>query len=194
MKARFPPQPAGDSSQPEYDTSSSSSLDHEAVRKGRVFRLKNQMRWRICESAEDSLGSSLLERHISRLSNHQSTACESVAKEVRGSAAWSSFIQKSTTGNSQAAPDYLGKISNSLSNSPGAYDKLRPRKSIEEHLKKDFIKLIQAFTSLPDIKCALNESDFTCCTPHAVDRAFVDKGKIRPDICIVSFTEIIGSE
>lgn len=147
---------------------------------------------------------SVNKRHISRLSNHQSTACESVVKEVRGSAAWNSFIQKSTTGNSQAAPDYLGKTSNSLSNSPGAYDKLRPWKPIEEHLQKDFITLIQAFTSLPDINCALSESNSTRCmissgaipmgTPHAVDRASVDKRKIRPDICIVSFTEIIGSE
>lgn len=108
------------------------------------------MRGRICESAEDSLGSSLLERHISRLSNHRSTACEPVVKEVRGSAAWSSFIQKSTTGNSQAAPDYLGKISNSLSNSPGAYDKL-----VREHTAA-LLKLLLSFFVLDYSKVGLN--------------------------------------
>ena len=140
MEVRFPPPPAGDSSPHAYDTNSSSSFDHEAVRKGRGGRPKNQIRERICESAEDSLGSSLLERHISKLSDHQSTACECVVDQVRGSAAWSSFIEKSTTDSSQATPDDLRKTSNILSDSLGAYDKLRARKSIEGHLQENFIE------------------------------------------------------
>lgn len=202
MEARFTSQPVGDSCTLEYDIQPSSSFDHEVVRKERIVRLKNQARGRICESAKDPLGSSLLERHISKLSDHQSTACESVVEQLRDSAAWSSFIEKLTA---DAAPDDIGETSNSLSNSAGAYEQLRSRKLIEEHLHKNFIELIQTFTFLPDIKYALSKSNFTRCmissgaipmgTPHAADGAWVDKEKIRPDMCIVSFTEIkVGAE
>lgn len=199
MEGQFPKQHAEGSSPLEYDTNSSSSSDHEAVRKGRGDRLKSQARGRICQSAEDSLGSGLLERHISKLSDDQSTACESVVEQVRGSAAWNSLIEKFTTDSSEGTLYYLGKKSSAFSDSPGAYDKLRPAKSIERHMQKYFIELIKTFTSLPEIKYALSKSNFTRCmissgaipmgTPH-LDGASVDKGKIRPDICIVAFTEI----
>lgn len=199
MEGQFSPQHAENSSPLEYDTDSSSSLEHEAVRKGRGFRLKYQIREKICKSAEDSMGNGLLEKHISNLSYDQSIACESVVEQVRGSAAWSSFIEQFTTDNSQAAPHFLGKTSNAFSDSPGAYDKLGSGKSIEKYLQKYFIELIKSFTALPDIKHALSKSHYTRCmissgaipmgTPH-ISGASVDKGKIRPDICIVAFTEI----
>lgn len=201
----LPSHPAGDSGTLKFDMKSSSSLDHEAVRKGREARLKHQIRGRICKSAEDSLGGSLLERHISKLSDRQSTACESVVGRVRGSAAWSLFIEMLTTDICQADSNDFEKTSKFLTKSPGAHKQLHLRSSIEEQLQKNFIELIQTFTSLPDIKYALSTSNFTRCmissgaipmgTPHAVDGASIDKGKIRPNICIVAFTEIkVGAE
>lgn len=58
--------------------------------------------------------------------------------------------------------------------------------------------------ALPSIKYALSKSHYACCiissgfipmgTPH-ISEASVDKGNIRPDICIVAFTEIkVGTE
>lgn len=199
MDDQFSPQHAEDSSPLEYDTDSSSSFEHEAVRKQRGVRLKYQIRGKICKSAEDSMGSGLLEKHISNLSYDQSVACESVVEQVRRSAAWSSFIEKLTTASSQVAPHFLEETSNALSDSPGAYDKLGSGKSVEKHLQKYFIELIKSFTALPDIKHALSKSPYARCmissgaipmgTPH-ISGASVDKDKIRPDICIVAFTEI----
>lgn len=204
MEDQFSPQHAEDSSPLECDTDSSSSFEHEAVRKGRGVRLKYQIRGKICQSAEDSMGSSLLEKYISNLSYNQSIACESVVEQVRGSAAWRSFIQKLTTDSSQAAPQFLGKTSTTLSDSPGAHSKLGSRKSIEKRLQKYFIEVIKSFTALPEIKHALSKSNYARCmissgaipmgTP-LISGASVDKGKIRPDICIVAFTEIkVGTE
>lgn len=204
MEGQFSPQHTEDSSPLEYDTDSSSSLDHEAVRKGREARLKYQIREKICKSAEDSMGNGLLEKHINNLTYDQSIACESVVEQVRGSAAWSSFIEKFITDNSQAAPHFLGETSNVLSGSPGAYDKLGSGKSIEKHPQKNFIELIKSFTALPAIKHALSKSHYARCmissgaipmgTLH-ISGASINKGKIRPDVCIVAFTEIkIGNE
>lgn len=199
MEGQFSPQRAEDSSPLEYDTDSSSSFEREAVRKGRGVRLQYQIRGKICHSAKDSMGVGLLEKHISNLSYEQSIACESVVEQVRGSATWNSFIEKLTTDSSQAAPHFLGKTSNVLSNSPGAYNKRGSGKSMEKHLQKYFIELIISFTALPDIKHALSKSQYARCmissgaipmgSPH-ISGASVDQGKIRPDICIVAFTEI----
>lgn len=198
MEGHFSPQRAEDSSPLEYDTDSSSSFEHEAVRKGRGVRLQYQIRGKICHSAKDSMGSDLLEKHISNLSHDQSIACESVVEQVRGSAAWNSFVEKLTPDSSQAAPHFLGKTSNVLSDSPGAYNKLGSGKSIEKHLQNYFIELIKSFTALPDIKHALSKSRYARCmissgaipmgTPH-ISETSVDQGKIRPDICIVAFNE-----
>lgn len=204
MEAQFSPQDAEGSSPLEYDTSSSSSFEDEAARKERGVRLKYQIQAKICKSAEDSLGNGLLERHINKLSEDESTACESVVEQVRGSAAWSSFIKEFTTDSSQVGSHSLGKTSNALSGSPRACDKLPSGKSIEEHLQNYFIELIKTFTSLPAIKYTLRKSHYTRCmissgvipmgTPH-INGASVDEGKIRPDVCIVEFTEIkVGTE
>lgn len=163
MEGQFSPQYAEDSSPLEYDTDSSSNFEHEAVRKGRGVRLNYQMREKICKSAEDSMGSGLLKKYISSLSYDQSIACESVVQQVRGSATWSLFIEKFTTDSSQAAPQLLGKTSNALSDSPGAYDTLSSGKLIEKDLQKYFIELIKFFTALPDIRHAISKSPYARC-------------------------------